>query len=120
MAAKSVENFMAGQGYTWGNLRSCTITSTTPSFASYVATISQGTGEGISISPMAYTNAFNLELKNMNPPMFKQFANSARRMLELADVQTADVSITTDAKGAAEILSKLNNSHTARIRAKFE
>ena len=56
----------------------------------------------------------------MNPPMFKQFANSARRMLELADVQTADVSIATDAKGAAELLGKLNNSHTARIRAEFE
>ena len=120
VAAKSVEDFMAGQGYTWENLRSCTITSTTPSFANYVASIPQGTGEGISLSLMAYTNAFNLELKNMNPPMFKQFANSARRMLELADVQTADVSIATDAKGAAELLGKLNNSHTARIRAEFE
>ena len=58
VAAKSVEDFMAGQGYTWENLRSCTITSTTPSFANYVASIPQGTGEGISLSLMAYTNAF--------------------------------------------------------------
>ena len=56
----------------------------------------------------------------MSPQMFKQFSSSARRMLQLAEVKTADVTIRTDAKGAAEILGKLNNNHTARIKAEFE
>ena len=120
VAAKSVEDFMTAQGYTWENLRSCTITSTTPEFADQVASIPQGTGEGISISLTAFNEAFNLELRGMTPQLFKQFSSSARRMLQLADVRTADVTITTDAKGAEEMLGKLNNSHTARIKAEFE
>ena len=120
VAAKSVEEFMAAQGYTWDNLRSCTITATAPEFADQVASIPEGTGEGISISLTADSEAFNLELRSMSPQVFKQFSSSARRMLQLADVKAADVTIRTDAKGAEEILGKLNNSHTARIRAEFE
>ena len=120
VASKAVEDFMTAQGYTWGNLRSCTITATAPEFADQVASIPQGTGEGISISFTADSEAFNLELRNMSPQMFKQFSSSARRMLQLAEVKTADVTIWTDAKGAEEILGKLNNNHTARIRAEFE
>ncbi|MYC29661.1 MAG: ATP-binding protein [Chloroflexi bacterium] len=120
VAAKSVEEFMASQGYGWDNLKSCTITSTTPEFADHVASIPQGVSEGVSISLMAYSAAFNLELRGMNPQVFKQFSSSARRMLQLAEVATADVTITTDGKGAQDILGKLTNAHTARIRAEFE
>ena len=120
VAAKSVEDFMSAQGYTWDNLRACTITSTTPEFADQVASIPQGTGQGVSISLLAYSEAFNLELRSLNPQLFKQFSSSARRMLQLADVKSADVTVTTDAKGAQEILGKLNNTNTARIRAEFD
>ena len=115
-----MQEFMAAQGYAWENLRSCTITSTTPEFADQVASIPQGTGEGVTISLMAHSAAVNLELRTMNPQLFKQFSSSARRMLQLADVKTADVTIATDATGAQEILGKLNNAHTARIKAEFE
>ena len=120
VAAKTVQDFMGAQGYTWDNLRSCTITATAPEFADQVASIPQGTGEGISISLTADAEAFNLELRSMSPQVFKQFSSSTKRMLQLADVKTADVTIRTDAKGAQEVLGKLNNTHTARIRAEFE
>ena len=120
VAAKEVDEFMKAQGYTWDKLRSCTITATEPEFADQVASIPQGTGEGVSISLTADNETFNLELRSMSPQVFKQYSSSARRMLQLADVKTVDVTIRTDAKGAEEILGKLNNSHTARIRAEFE
>ena len=37
---------MEAQGYTWDELKSCTITATTPEFADHVASIPQGAGEG--------------------------------------------------------------------------
>ena len=120
VAAKTVAEFMSAQGYTWGNLRACTITATAPEFADMVASIPQGSGEGISISLTADGEAFNLELRSLSPQVFKQYSSSARRMMQLADVKTADVTIRTDSEGAQEILGKLNNTHTARIRAEFE
>ena len=120
VAAKAIEEFMTSQGHTWDKLRSCTITSTTPEFADQVASIIQGSGEGISISLTAGSHDLNLELRDMNPQTFKKFSSSAKRMLQLADVKTADVTIKADAKGAEEILGKLNNSHTARINIAFE
>ena len=120
VAAKAIEEFMKAQGHTWDKLRSCTITSTTAEFADQVASIIQGTGEGISISLTADSQDINLELRNMDPQTFKRFSSSAKRMLQLADVKTADVTIKADAKGAEEILGKLNNSHTARINVAFE
>ena len=111
---------MKAQGHTWDKLRSCTITSTTAEFADQVASIIQGSGEGISISLTADSHDLNLELRDMNPQTFKKFSSSARRMLQLAEVKTADVTIKADAKGAEEILGKLNNNHTARINIAFE
>ena len=111
---------MRAQGHTWDKLRFCTITSTTAEFADQVASIIQGAGEGISISLTADSQDINLELRNMDPQTFKRFSSSAKRMLQLADVKTADVTIKADAKGAEEILGKLNNSHTARINVAFE
>ena len=49
VAAKAIEEFMKAQGHTWDKLRSCTITSTTAEFADQVASLIQGSGEGISI-----------------------------------------------------------------------
>ena len=120
VAAKAIEEFMTAQGHTWDKLRSCTITSTTAEFADQVASIIQGSGEGVSISLTADNHDINLELRDMNPETFKKFSSSARRMLQLADVKTADVTIKADAKGAEEILGKLNNNHTARINIAFE
>ena len=120
VAAKAIEEFMKAQGHTWDKLRSCTITSTTAEFADQVASIIQGSGEGISISLTADSHDINLELRDMNPQTFKKFSSSAKRILQLADVKTADVTIKADAKGAEEILGKLNNSHTARINIAFE
>ena len=120
VAANAVREFMGSQGYTWDKMKSCTITATTPEFADHVASIPQGAGEGILMSLTAYNEAINLELRSLSPQDFKKFSSSARRMLQLAEVGTADVTIRTDAKGAEVILGKLNNSHTARIRAEFE
>ena len=120
VAANAVKEFMEAQGYTWDKMKSCTITATTPEFADHVASIPQGAGEGILMSLTAYNQAINLELRSLSPQDFKKFSSSARRMLQLAEVGAADVTIRTDAKGAEEILGKLNNSHTARIRAEYE
>ncbi len=120
VAATAVKEFMEAQGYTWDEMKSCTITATAPEFADHVASIPQGAGEGILMSLTGFSQAINLELRNLSPQDFKKFSSSARRMLQLADVGTADVTIRTDAKGAEEILGKLNNSHTARIRAEYE
>ena len=120
VAANAVKEFMEAQGYTWDKMKSCTITATTPEFADHVASIPQGAGEGILMSLTGFSQAINLELRNLSPQDFKKFSSSARRMLQLAEVGTADVTIRTDAKGAEEILGKLNNSHTARIRAEYE
>ena len=120
VAARTVQDFMDAQGYTWDNLRSCTITSTESEFANYVASIPQGAGEGISISLSADSEALNLALKDMSPQTFKQFNSSVQRMLQLADVKATDVTIRVDASGAGQILGRLNNSHNARIAAEFE
>ena len=120
VAANAVKEFMEAQGYTWDTMKSCIITATTPEFADHVASIPQGAGEGISMSLTADSEAINLELRSLSPQDFKKFSSSARRMLQLAEVGAADVTIRTDAKGAEEILGKLNNSHTARITAEFE
>ena len=120
VAANAVKEFMEAQGYTWDKMKSCTITATTPEFADHVASIPQGAGEGILMSLTGFSQAINLELRNLSPQDFKKYSSSARRMLQLAEVGTADVTIRTDAKGAEEILGKLNNSHTARIRAEYE
>ena len=120
VAAKTVQDFMEAQGYTWKNLRSCTITSTESEFANYVASIPQGAGEGISISLSADSEALNLALRDMSPQTFKQFNSSVQRMLQLAGVKTTDVTIRTDASGSGQILGRLNNSHNARIAAEFE
>ena len=120
VAANAVKEFMEAQGYTWDEMKSCTITATTPEFADHVASISQGAGEGILMSLTGFSQTINLELRNLSPQDFKKFSSSARRMLQLAEVGAADVTIRTDAKGAEEILGKLNNSHTARIRAEYE
>ena len=120
VAAKQIEEFMAGQGYTWDNLKSCVITATAAEFADHVASIPQGSGEGIAISLEAESDNFNLELRGLNPQTFKQFSSSARRMLQLANTDTVGVKIEADAKGAQEILGKLNNSHTATITAQFD
>ena len=111
---------MTAQGYSWDTMKSCTITSTTPEFADHVASIPQGADEGISISLNADSEAINLELRNLSPQEFKKYSSSARRMLQLAEVGSADVTVRVNAKGAEEILGRLNNSHTARIRAEFE
>ena len=120
VAANAVNEFMEAQGYTWDNMKSCTITATAPEFADHVASIPQGSREGILMSLTAYNQAINLELRNLSPEDFKKYSSSARRMLQLAEVGAVDVTIRTDAKGAEEILGKLNNSHTARIRAEYE
>ena len=120
VAANGVKEFMEAQGYTWEKMKSCTITATALELADHVASIPQGAGEGISLSLKAYSETINLELRSLSPQDFKKFSSSARRMLQLAEVGAADVTITTDAKGAEEILGKLNNSHTARIKAEFE
>ena len=120
VAANAVKEFMAAQGYTWDKMKSCTITATAPEFADHVASIPQGTGEGISVSLTGGSEAINLELRNLSPQDFKKYSSSARRMLQLAEVGAVDVTIRADAKGAEDILGKLNNSHTARIRAEFE
>ena len=120
VAATAVKEFMEAQGYTWDEMKSCTITATAPEFADHVASIPQGAGEGIFMSLTGFSQAINLELRNLSPQDFKKFSSSARRMLQLAEVGAADVTIRTDAKGAEEILGKLNNSHTARIRAEYE
>ena len=120
VAANAVKEFMKAQGYTWDKMKSCTITATTPEFADHVASIPQGAGEGILMSLTGFSQAINLELRNLSPQDFKKFSSSARRMLQLAEVGPVDVTIRTDAKGAEEILGKLNNSHTARIRAEYE
>ena len=112
---------MEAQGYTWDKMKSCTITATTPEFADHVASIPQGSrGREYSMSLTGFSQAINLELRNLSPQDFKKFSSSARRMLQLAEVGAADITIRTDAKGAEEILGKLNNSHTARIRAEYE
>ena len=120
VAANAVKEFMEAQGYAWDKMKSCTITATTPEFADHVASIPQGAGEGIHMSLTGFSQAINLELRNLSPQDFKKFSSSARRMLQLAEVGAADITIRTDAKGAEEILGKLNNSHTARIRAEYE
>ena len=120
VAANAVNEFMEAQEYTWDNMKSCTITATAPEFADHVASIPQGAGEGILMSLTAGSEAINLELRNLSPQDFKKYSSSARRMLQLAEVGAVDVTIRTDAKGAEEILGKLNNSHTARIRAEYE
>ena len=120
VAASAVKEFMTAQGYTWDNMKSCIITATAPEFADHVASIPQGTGEGISVSLTGGSEAINLELRNLSPQDFKKYSSSARRMLQLAEVGAVDVTIRTNDKGAEEILGKLNNSHTARIRAEYE
>ena len=120
VAANAVKEFMEAQRYTWDKMKSCTITATTPEFADHVASIPQGAGEGISLSLTAVSEIINLELRSLSAQDFKKFSSSARRMLQLAEVGTADVTIRTEAKGAEEILGKLSNSHTARIRVEFE
>ena len=119
VAANAVKEFMEAQGYTWDKMRSCIITATTPEFADHVASIPQGSGEGISLSLTADSETINLELRSLSPQDFKKFSSSARRMLLLAGVGTTDVTVRADAKGAEEILGKLNNNHTARIRSEF-
>ena len=111
---------MEAQGYTWDMMKSCTITATAPEFADHVASIPQGAGEGIFLSLSAESEAINVELRSLSPQDFKKFSSSAKRMLQLAEVGAADVTIRMDAKGAEEILGKLSNSHTARIRAEYE
>ena len=100
VAANAVKEFMEAQGYTWDKMKSCTITATTPEFADHVASIPQGAGEGILMSLTGFSQAINLELRNLSPQDFKKFSSSARRMLQLAEVGTADVTIRTDAKGS--------------------
>ena len=86
VAANAVKEFMEAQGYTWDEMKSCTITATTPEFADHVASIPQGAGEGILMSLTGFSQAINLELRNLSPQDFKKFSSSARRMLQLAEV----------------------------------
>lgn len=119
VAANSVQEFMKAQDYTWEHLKSCTLTATSLDFADHVASIPQGPREGIAISINADSEDINLELRSFGPAVYKQYASSVRRMLQLAQLPAVDVTIRTDAKGAQEILTNLNNAHTARIRAEF-
>ena len=57
---------MEAQGYTWDNMKSCTITATAPEFADHVASIPQGADEGILISLTGFSQAINLELRNLS------------------------------------------------------
>ena len=120
VAVNELREFMKAQGYNWDGMKTCVITATAAEFADHVASIPQGNDQGISISLTADSDAFNLELRGMTPQVFKQFSSSAKRMLQLANVSAADVSIRINPESAEEILGKLNNNHTARIRAEFE
>ena len=120
VAATAVKNFMQAQGYTWETMQTCTIRANAPEFADHVASIPQGGGEGITITLAADDQTFNLELREMNPIDFKRFYGAARRILQLAEVETADVTVKAEPKRAEEILNKLNNNHIASITAHFD
>ncbi len=118
-AYEAVKRFMTDNGHNWPALSACKITGTDQALADQVASIAQGDDNGIAITVRAANGRLRIDVKDAPPSEFKDYSGPARRMMNKAGVNAADVSIQIEPGSAQRVLEKLNNRDEANIHVSF-
>ena len=118
-AYEAVKRFMTDNGHEWTALVSCQIQGTSSSLADQVASIAQGDDGGIAITMMAQNQRLQVGIRGAPPSEFKDYSGPAKRMMNKAGVNAADVSVQLETDDAQRVLEKLNNRDEANISVSF-
>ena len=118
-AYEAVKRFMTDNGHDWPALASCAVRGTSPALADQIASIAQGDDGGITITILAQNQRIQVAIKGAPPSEFKDYAGPAKRMMNKAGVNTADVDIHLESEDAQRVLEKLNSRDEANIQVSF-
>ncbi len=120
IAYKDVREFMRANQHDWPALVSCRVTGTKPALADQIASAAQGENDGIAISMSGRNQRLQVSIRNAPPSEFKDYAASARKLLERAAIHDVDVTVALEPHAAPRILERLNNHHEAKIEVAFQ
>ena len=87
--------------------------------ADQIASIAQGNDSGIAITMMAQNQRLQVGIRGAPPSEFKDYSGPAKRMMNKAGVNIADVSVELGTDSAQRVLEKLNNRDEANISVSF-
>ena len=118
-AYEAVKRFMNDNGHDWPALASCQVKGTSSSLADQIASIAQGDDGGIAITMMAQNQRLQVGIRGAPPSEFKDYSGPAKRMMNKAGVNIADVSVELGTDSAQRVLEKLNNRDEANISVSF-
>ena len=118
-AYEAVKRFMTDNGYDWPALASCKVTGTSQALADQIASIAQGDNSGIAITMRAQNQRLQVAVNAAPPSEFKDYSGPAKRMMNKAGVNAADVSVQLEPDAAERVLEKLNNRDEANISVSF-
>ena len=111
---------MDDNNHEWDQLASCQITGTTTALADQIANLAQGDDQGIHITLRAQNDKIRLDVLNGSPIEYKDYATSAKRMLDRAGINDVDVSVRLETSAAQRVLERLNNRDEANIHVAFK
>ena len=118
-AYEAVKRFMDDNGHDWSALASCQVKGTSPTLADQIASIAQGDDGGIAITMRAQNQRLQVGVTDAPPSEFKDYSGPAKRMMNKAGVNAADVSVQLEPDDAHRVLEKLNNRDEANISVSF-
>ena len=118
-AYEAVKRFMDDNGHDWSTLASCQVKGTSATLADQVASIAQGNDSGIAITMRAQNQRLQVGVTDAPPSEFKDYSGPAKRMMNKAGVNAADVSVQLEPDDAQRVLEKLNNRDEANISVSF-
>ncbi len=123
-AVAELRQFMETNEHGWEGLLGCEVKGVSQSLADQIASIAQGSDEGVMIDLRAEGGSsqggrVRLSIEGAAPSEYKEYAQSARRILERAGIEPVDLSVRMDAAAAERTLDKLNVNDEARIIASF-
>ena len=118
-AYEAVKRFMDDNGHDWSALASCQVKGTSATLADQIASIAQGDDSGIAITMRAQNQRLQVGVTDAPPSEFKDYSGPAKRMMNKAGVDAADVSVQLEPDDAQRVLEKLNNRDEANISVSF-
>ena len=100
-------------------MASCQVKGTSPTLADQIASIAQGNDGSIAITMTTQNQRMQVAIRAAPPSEFKDYSGPAKRMMNKAGVNAADVSIQLETDDAQRVLEKLNNRDEANISVSF-